>query len=573
MSTISHKNLQELCRACLRTLKHNNINTNEKSITTAAAGGSGGADSECDAGTSSLNSLLLPNLCKLFMFLTTYDVNKEYEDFPKRLCEWCHSRLMDYDEFRKLVVSSTEILYEQWNKSTIEGSTIASEKEELKPSIQLLQNIKYEETIDENDDDKLLLPELANMPLHIKPEPVFEAMDTQFILPSYLEEGELKREQMSYESYDTEEDADDEELLLSNGAANNSSPSISSTDGKIVMSKRDRDRKSLHCNACDKQFYKQVYLDAHVRGTHLGQEKPFQCSNCTKAFTRYNQLFLHIKSKHLEMLFRCDYENCDASFAVAIKLKMHRQVAHNSSEELIPQEYHGEEGEAEHEQHPELELDHICYLCRRKYSSKRALREHIKRHKKIKEHVCTECGVAKVTRTELVTHMRTHTPNLEKFPCPQCPQVFNHKNAISRHVKVIHEGLKRFPCTYCPKRFGTRNSQVCHERLHTGERPFICEICHRGFVQPEGLRSHMKNHDKNLRKHVCKYCSQRFITLKNLVDHERRHLGDKPHICNICSKGFYSDADLKTHRSSHLEAAVGSNQDEISVYNESDTFS
>ncbi|KAI8128334.1 hypothetical protein FF38_13796 [Lucilia cuprina] len=568
MSTISHKNLQELCRACLRTLKHNNINTNESN--NVAGGGS-----ECDAGTSSLNSLLLPNLCKLFMFLTTYDVNKEYDDFPKRLCEWCYGRLLDYDEFRKLTVRSTEMLYEQWNTSRKEEETFTEDNVNAKPCIQLLQNIKHEEeNVEENDDDKLLLPELANMPLYIKPEPTFEAMDTQFILPSYLEEGEVvNRDQMSYESYDTEEDADDEELLLPNGAANNSSPSINSSDGKVVMSKRDRDRKSLHCNDCNKQFYKQVYLDAHVRGTHLGQEKPFQCSNCTKAFTRYNQLFLHIKSKHIEMLFRCDYENCDASFTVAVKLKMHRQIAHNSSEELNTQDCQ-EEDEAEAEpQLMELEMDHICYLCRRKYSSKRALREHIKRHKKIKEHVCQECGVAKVTRTELVTHMRTHTPNLEKFPCPQCPQVFNHKNAISRHVKVIHEGLRRFPCKYCPKRFGTRNSQVCHERLHTGERPFICEICQRGFVQPEGLRSHMKNHDKNLRKHVCKYCSQRFITLKNLVDHERRHSSDKPHICNICSKGFYSETDLKNHRSTHFEAEDGTDQqDEIVVQNESDSF-
>lgn len=413
-----------------------------------------------------------------------------------------------------------------------------------------------------------LLPELANMPIYIKPEPVFEAMDTQLILPSYLEEGEVNSDLMSYDSYDTKEEADDEELLLTNGAANNSSPSINYFDEKGVLSKKYRDRKSLHCNTCNKQFYKQVYLDAHVRGTHLGHEKPFLCSNCTKAFTRYNQLFLHIKSTHKEMLFRCDYENCKASFAVAIKLKMHRQVAHRSLEELIPQE---NQEEQEEPRNVEQEIDHICYMCRRKYSSKRALREHIKRHKKIKEHVCQECGVAKVTRTELVTHMRTHTPNLKKFPCPQCPQVFNHKNAISRHVKVVHEGLRRFTCNYCPRRFGTRNSQVCHERLHTGERPFVCEICNRGFVQPEGLRSHMKNHDKNLRKHVCIYCSQRFITLKNLVDHERRHLGDKPNICNICSKGFHNKSDLKTHRNTHLEDAADSEL-QIAVDNKSGTF-
>lgn len=412
------------------------------------------------------------------------------------------------------------------------------------------------------------MPELANMPLNIKPEPFFEAMEPQFTKPSFMEEGEVNQDLSSYESYDSEEDADDEELLLPNGAANNSSPSMYTSDnktGKYVRStKRDRNKKSIYCNICNKQFYKQVYLDAHMRGTHMGQEKPFLCSNCPKSFTRYKQLYLHTKSQHIEIIFRCDFQNCDAAFPVAIKLKAHRQVVHNSSEELTAHDYQ-DDGEGQ-----DSMTGHTCQLCWREYSSTRALREHIKRHKQIKEHVCSECGVAKVTRTELLTHMRTHIQNLEKFPCPQCPQVFNHKNAISRHVKVVHEGVKRFACSYCPKRFGTRNSQVCHERLHTGERPFICEICQKAFVQQEGLRSHMKSHDKNLRTHVCKHCSQRFITLKNLLDHERRHTGDKPHICNMCSKGFYNEEDLNIHRSGHYEI-VRSADENVAVKSEVDT--
>lgn len=389
----------------------------------------------------------------------------------------------------------------------------------------------------------------------IKHEPLFEAMDTQLTLPSFTEQEEIDQDLLSYD--DSEEDADDEELLLPNGAANNSSPSIYTNDGKaakhVLSTKRDRDKKSLYCNTCNKQFYKQIYLDAHMRGTHLGQSKPFQCPDCPKAFTRYKQLYHHKKSQH-ELQYRCEIDNCGATFSGEVQLKSHCQIVHNSSDDIISPDYQEQGFEGQ-------EMDHTCQMCWRKYSSKRALREHIKRHNQVKEHVCPECGVAKVTRTELHTHMRIHTPNLEKFPCPQCPQVFNHKNAISRHVKVIHEGLKRFPCAYCPKRFGTRNSQVCHERLHTGERPFTCEICLKAFVQQEGLRSHMKNHDKNLRTHVCKYCSQRFITLKNLIDHERRHASDKPHICNICSKGFYKEEDLRLHRTTHYEVVDADDQD------------
>ncbi|XP_037931960.1 zinc finger protein 62-like [Teleopsis dalmanni] len=357
-------------------------------------------------------------------------------------------------------------------------------------------------------------------------------------------------------SYDSiGDDADDEEHALRNGDANSSSILLnaSSSPNKYNTSrKRDRNKKSLKCPRCDKQVYKQVYLDAHIRGVHEGHEKPFLCSECQKAFTRYNQLHIHIQSNHiLQQKFICGFDGCEATFKMITTLETHKKVVHlpdapsleDSLQEVL--EMH------QAQLNKEIEMDHICKECFRKYSSKRALTQHLKRHAQIKEHICKVCGVAKVTRTELQTHMRTHEPNLEKFKCTICPQEFNHKNAISRHVRVVHEGQRRFQCGFCSKRFGTRRSQICHERLHTGEKPYICDLCSKCFAQMEGLKSHMKNHDKNLRKHVCSFCSQRFITRQNLFDHENRHRGDKPHICNICSKGFYKSDDLFLHRNLH----------------------
>lgn len=148
MSTISHTNLRELCRACLRTLKHNNLNSSDDTNV---------ADGTCEAVTgSTLKSLLLPNLCKLFMSLTTYDVNHEYDDFPKLLCEWCYGRLLDYDEFRKLAVRSTEMLYQQWNANNNGESSTEEEGIETKSSLQQLEHFKQEDNLDENDDNKLV---------------------------------------------------------------------------------------------------------------------------------------------------------------------------------------------------------------------------------------------------------------------------------------------------------------------------------------------------------------------------------------------------------------------------------
>lgn len=34
-----------------------------------------------------------------------------------------------------------------------------------------------------------------------------------------------------------------------------------------------------------------------------------------------------------------------------------------------------------------------------------------------------------------------------------------------------------------------------HEMTHTGERPHVCIICDRGFIQKIALRKHMLSHE------------------------------------------------------------------------------
>jgi len=148
-------------------------------------------------------------------------------------------------------------------------------------------------------------------------------------------------------------------------------------------------RAGLACDQCGKQVYKLPYLEAHIRSVHQGYSKPFLCRSCDKCFTRYEQLRSHMRNAHPQL-------------------------------EQLQQELR----------------DLICELCNRQYSTKNALGEHLKRHAQRKEHVCEHCGVAKVTRTELLTHLRTHNPTWERFKCEQCPQLFRHKSAISRHVRV-----------------------------------------------------------------------------------------------------------------------------------------
>lgn len=305
-------------------------------------------------------------------------------------------------------------------------------------------------------------------------------------------------------------------------------------------------------------FEKQIKteaIDIECQEIQISQPTAAWCSNQVEVKNEldvdYDENSTFFESKSFNSSFQSTSDDCDEKRNESNNFQMFDQKKHIFSSEKnnlckrkLSKKFIQQYSE-------DNDMEHVCQQCYKKFSTKYALVNHLKRHANFKEHVCEICGVAKITRTELQTHMRSHQPNVEKFKCNLCPQEFKFKNAIQRHVRAVHEGLRPYACSYCPKKFGTQSSRKSHERLHTGERPYSCEVCHRSFVQSECLRSHMKNHDKSLRTHVCRYCSQRFITRKNLIDHEERHRGDKPHICEICNRGFCKEEDLINHHKLH----------------------
>ena len=278
-----------------------------------------------------------------------------------------------------------------------------------------------------------------------------------------------------------------------------------------VVSKMPKDTKlqiSIQCSKCSLKFFKKENLDEHLL-IHEGI-KPKLCKICGKKFNTNYHLNTHMRTHTGQKPFSCAYDGCGKEFSDSSSLRRH-QLTHAGEKKyeckVCCKKFTDRSTCKRHEKSHDNESKFSCSICCKKFTRK----SHLEKHRASVHHIDKE-DLPAVPAKE---------PNLQPFKCGECQAVFNKKSKLQQHERV-HTGEKPFRCDVgkCDKKFARKTNLQLHLRTHTGEKPHACARCGRCFSDVSAFRRHCRTHSGE-RPHTCQVCHHKFTQASTLYNHRK----------------------------------------------------
>ncbi|GBM42253.1 Zinc finger protein 37 [Araneus ventricosus] len=171
--------------------------------------------------------------------------------------------------------------------------------------------------------------------------------------------------------------------------------------------------------------------------------------------------------------------------------------------------------------------------------------------KHVDQHFVSLSYMLQIVRLEksLVMHMKIHTGE-KLFTCEICHKVFGRNDSLKRHMRIHSSEIGDE--TIAPKANLNQDMET-----HSKKNDFECDICNETFSPNDSLIRHMKTHSKenNFKCNICDRSFQR----KHCFDLHMQKRQEKKYDCRKCDRSFISLQHLNQHvRVSHSEIKLTS---------------
>lgn len=161
-------------------------------------------------------------------------------------------------------------------------------------------------------------------------------------------------------------------------------------------------------------------------------------------------------------------------------------------------------------------------------------------------------------------HHLVHFPGPQLRPQPEnsklacqwgdCEEIFESAQKLTKHLEQVHltRGKSEYQCCWkgCSRKFTQRQKLVRHLKVHSGYKPYKCQVCSKCFSSEDTLTQHMRIHSGE-KPFECHICGKKFAVSSSLKIHIRTHTGEKPLQCKICGKRFNESSNLSKHMKTH----------------------
>ncbi|CAD7006640.1 unnamed protein product [Ceratitis capitata] len=165
---------------------------------------------------------------------------------------------------------------------------------------------------------------------------------------------------------------------------------------------------------------------------------------------------------------------------------------------------------------------------------------------------CKICHAIFAKRSLLKEHRLRMHPQEKPFICNICSKGFKSKFTLSQH-KHKHSRLDSIKCEKCGKYFRSQLHLQRHNKNFHLTSTYTCHICNAKFENYTQMRFqyHVRQHGE--KRFQCQFCEKSFHQKIHQLNHERTHTKEQPFCCEICGKSYRQQTACREHMLTHQD--------------------